>query len=165
MEKKNKKMEYLLEEIKNNKKSSGCIKVDKLFELLFFKLVEIDDCVVADLGNSLEAESVDFNNVLKNYYDMTDYEASNNEIRINSYIDYEEKNNIDVLKLGLLVVENLKNRLKVEFNQYRFIIYLSVNSRGGVTLRFHKKRVDELNWLDTNDLEGFKKEAILVIET
>ena len=79
------------------------------------------------------------------------YEISYTEILINSYLQTQNYTLYTVLKLTMLTIEMWKNQLKLlePKGQFCFIISCDANR---VTLRFHKVREGQPEWLN-NDLE------------
>lgn len=87
------------------------------------------------------------------YMDRTELEASINHFYV------------DDLITGIHIVDNWEKNLRNNYIDKEFIILLSCEPNGeDVVIRFFQYREDEPEWLDLKDLEGYKEEAILVIE-
>ncbi len=87
------------------------------------------------------------------YQDRTDLEAS-----INHY-------HIEHLKTGLKLIANWEEHLKLKYPEQEFVLILSSTITGeDVAIRFYQLRNDEPEWIKLKDLEGYREEAILVIE-
>lgn len=87
------------------------------------------------------------------YQDRTDLEAS-----INHY-------HVENLKTGLKLIANWEEHLKLQYSEREFILILSSTIEGeDVVNRFYQLRNDEPEWIKLKDLEGYREEAILVIE-
>ena len=160
MIKMNKRMRDLLSE-------SVIIEVKKLKnnltqKLPILKVIETKGCVLID-DDSIDIKTFDIERIIEIYYDRTGFEASHNHIHIDSYIDNKKRNADEELILSLKLLDQWEEVLKSYFPQYRFHIVLSFNGAQAV-LRFYRLREDESCWIDIDNLEGYKEEAILVKE-
>lgn len=144
----------------SKEKQLAYLDTSNLSDLMYPKIKEIYDCILIDIKDEIEEERINFSRVIKMYGDKTGYESSCNEFRINDFV--ECGSDLEVIKMTLPVMESWKEKLECDFPQYNFYLILSF-SDGYATLRMHRKRNDEKNWL-TNDLESYKHEAILVKE-
>lgn len=136
------------------------IKLDSLRKILLPEFKEIDGCILGNFIDSNIPEKINLNMIKTVYGDRTGYEASRNELRVNDYVDYSEKEAVAVLVFALQLIECWGYKLKNDFPQYKFSLILSCNNQH-VTLRFHRNRNDEFGWLE-EDLENYNEEAILI---
>ncbi|WP_340401578.1 hypothetical protein [Paenibacillus sp. FSL H8-0079] len=138
----NKAMRNLLNELAQSNESIS----SNLFNPTFH---EWDNCIVIDASSLRETDSIEETI----YQDRTDLEAS-----INHY-------HIEDLRTGLKLISNWKENIKLNYSEKEFILILSSTIEGeDVVIRFYQFRHDEPEWIKLNDLEGYKEEAILVIE-
>ncbi|WP_127545939.1 MULTISPECIES: hypothetical protein [Paenibacillus] len=138
----NKAMRNLLNELAQSNESIS----SKLFNPTFH---EWDNCIVVDASSLRETYSIEETI----YQDRTDLEAS-----INHY-------HIEDLRTGLKLISNWKENIKLNYSEKDFILILSSTIEGeDVVIRFYQFRHDEPEWIKLNDLEGYKEEAILIIE-
>jgi len=98
----------------------------------------------------------------KNFPDLTGFECFVNHIHIEDQLDRPLSNEIAVLRQGIAFAFETKTRLLSKFPRKHFkVIVVSTTDSCGV--RFHLNRPGE-EWL-ASDLDGYAKEAILVLET
>ncbi len=100
---------------------------------------------------------------IKRAFDETGYEASENHIHMEDYVG-RGGNPIELVKVGLAYSQKIAEILKKQFPTIPFQISLSYHTGKypSCVVRFHKQRPDE-HWL-TEDLEGYKEEAVLAID-
>lgn len=138
----NKAMKNLLNELAQSNEPIS----SNLFNPTFH---EWDNCIIVDASSLRNTDSIE--ETL--YHDRTDLEAS-----INHY-------HIEDLRTGLILISNWKENLKLNYPEKDFILILSSTIEGeDVIIRFYQFREHEPEWIKLNDLEGYKEEAILVIE-
>ncbi|HBU84421.1 MAG TPA: hypothetical protein DEF35_22670 [Paenibacillus sp.] len=138
----NKAMRNLLNELAKSKESIS----SNLFNPTFH---EWDNCILVDASSLRETDSIEETI----YQDRTDLEAS-----INHY-------HIEDLRTGIKLISNWKENIKLNYPEKDFILILSSTIEGeDVVIRFYQFRDHEPEWIKLNDLEGYKEEAILVIE-
>jgi hypothetical protein len=138
----NKAMRNLLNELAKSKESIS----SNLFNPTFH---EWDNCILVDASSLRETDSIEETI----YQDRTDLEAS-----INHY-------HIEDLRTGIKLISNWKENIKLNYPEKDFILILSSTIEGeDVVIRFYQFRDYEPEWIKLNDLEGYKEEAILVIE-
>jgi hypothetical protein len=138
----NKAMRNLLNELAKSKESIS----PNLFNPTFH---EWDHCILVDASSLRETDSIEETI----YQDRTDLEAS-----INHY-------QIEDLRTGIKLISNWKENIKLNYPEKDFILILSSTIEGeDVVIRFYQFRDHEPEWIKLNDLEGYKEEAILVIE-
>jgi hypothetical protein len=104
----------------------------------------------------------------------SEYEYSENHFHPDSFVD-DELEDLDHLKLGLECLKLLASRLGKEFSNLRFRIFLSysqtektnneIDVYASSTLRFYQIRREIVNVMGIEDLDAFKSEAVLEIET
>ncbi|MEC0126504.1 hypothetical protein [Paenibacillus pabuli] len=138
----NKAMKNLLDELSQ---SNEFINSD----LLNPNFIEWDNCILIDTSSLSNTDSIE----KTIYQDRTDLEVS-----INHY-------QVDDLRTGFKLVSNWEENLKSNYPEREFILILSSTIEGeDVVIRFYQFRDNEPEWIKLNDLEGYKEEAILVIE-
>ena len=119
------------------------------FNLFNPEFHEWDRCILVDASSLKNTSSIDETG----YQDRTDLEAS-----INHY-------HIDSLETGLKLISNWEECLRFTYPKREFILILSSTTDGeNVVLRFYQYRNDEPEWIQLNDLERYKEEAILIVE-
>lgn len=155
----NKNMKKLILDTHSLKGSKAMINIEDLLMVSNPLLKEIHNCIVIDNANKLSESEIKFENING---DRTGFEASENEVLLNSFIFKQHKNCNEVLKLGLFIVELWVNKLRNIYPERCFIVILS-SCDGNVFLRFHQKRNDEISWL-SDDIEGYQ-DAVAFIET
>ena len=92
-------------------------------------------------------EQTDYADIANIYGDLTGFEASNNRIHIDDYIDNENYKMKDMIHIGFTLVElvqNLWNKLRDD--ECTIILSSDLESEFGsnASLTFHKKRVNEI---------------------
>lgn len=141
----NNAMRNLLNELTDSNLSNPSITLN-LFNPDFY---EWNNCILIEASSIKNTDSIEETI----YEDRTDLEAS-----INHY-------HIENLKTGLKLISNWEEHLKLQYPEREFILILSSTIEGeDVVIRFYQLRNDEPEWIKLNDLEGYKEEAILVIE-
>ena len=155
----NQNMKALLKDV--NIKKQNIIKIDlnKLEKIINPKIIEVNDCIILDLNNTIIEKNINFDFILKTFGDKVGYESSCNEIRINDYIISGSFNSI--VKLSFKIIEILKDRLTSKYPNDKFCIIFSSDNKY-VTLRFYKIRKYEKTWLNEKDLDKYKQEAIMI---
>lgn len=137
------------------------IRSKDLNKILAPNFIEINDVVLLKLADDNNIfKQISLEKIIQIYGDKTGYEASCNEFYVNQYLDYEEGTELLVLGFGVQLLECWSYKLKHDFPQYKFNLILGY-SKGQVTLRFHKLRANETEWLDSN-LENYKHEGIML---
>lgn len=132
-------------------------KVQKFSKKTFHKIKCIDDkIIVLDLDNEIESQQLDDEWVINQYGDYTGYEASVNEMRVNSYINISDANSTVLL---LKLIDELKRYLQLVFSKYQFTIIGSVQGQD-IDIRFHVVRQNEVSWL-CEDIDSYS-EALAV---
>ncbi|MEK4052154.1 hypothetical protein MHB84_00765 [Paenibacillus sp. FSL F4-0087] len=138
----NKAMKNLLDELSQSNKFINS-------DLLNPNFIEWDNCIFIDTSSLSNTDSI--GEII--YQDRTDLEVS-----INHY-------HVDDLWTGFKLVSNWEENLKSNYPKREFILILSSTIEGeDVVIRFYQSRDNEPEWINLNDLEGYKEEAILVIE-
>jgi hypothetical protein len=162
MLKMNRTMENLIESINENENAGIRLSLNTFGNILLPDFIEINEVVLLNVPYGSVPEQIDSSVIEGLYMDKTGYEASRNEFYVNSYVDYEEGQELIVLGFGLKLLKCWGYKLKRDFPNYHFCLILSY-SDGDVILRFHMLREDEQGWL-ANDLEGYKLEGVLFEE-
>lgn len=98
----------------------------------------------------------------KNFPDLTGFECFVNHIHIEDQLDRPISNEIALLRQGIAFALETKTRLLSKFPRKHFKVIV-VSTTDGCGVRFHLNRLGE-EWL-ASDLDGYAKEAILVLET
>ncbi len=155
----NNNMKVLLDKLESEKENSIEVNVRELDKIILPNLVKINDCIIIDMNNRFKEKNIDLKVVLDRFGDRTGYEASCNEVRINDYIISEDY--FGSVRLGKMIMEIWKNKLKLEYPKDKFCIILSADG-SYVTLRFYKIRKDESPWLNEDNLEGYEDEVIMI---
>ncbi|MEY8745142.1 hypothetical protein AB9M62_38365 [Bacillales bacterium AN1005] len=110
---------------------------------------EWNDCILLETSGLRNTHTIEETI----YQDRTDLEAS-----INHY-------HIENLKTGLKLIANWEEHLKLKYPEREFVLILSSTLTGeDVVIRFYQLRNDGPEWIKLKDLEGYREEAILVIE-
>jgi hypothetical protein len=97
---------------------------------------------------------------MDDFPDRTGYECFANHIHIDDYVLKHTPQHL--VEQALALAASLKARLCTAAPDLFFRFIISAND-DGCTLRFHSVRADE-QW-ETQDLEQYKQEAVLVIES
>ena len=98
-------------------------------------------------------EQVNYKAIADVYGDLTGFEASNNKIHIDDYIDNEQYRMNEIINIGFALVklvQNLWNKLRDD--ECTIILSSDLESEFGsnATLSFHKKRINEI-YMDSLD--------------
>lgn len=125
--------------------------------------LEVEDCILINNKNE-DIKKLDISLISKIYGDKTGLEASNNHIHISQYINDSNRSPIEGLELAMYILDIWNNKLKAKFPVCKFHLILSYDDKES-TLRFHKYREDEGFWLTIDELDNYKEEAILIVET
>ena len=157
---KNTKMEKLLKTINFDVVSKK--ELHNISSVVSPIFIEVEDCVLIKDGNE-DIKKLNMNLITKAYGDKTGFETSNNHIHISQYVDDGYKSPIEGLKLAMYILDVWKIKLKTDYPEYKFHLILSYDGKES-TLRFHKYRENEGFWLIIDDLDGYKEEAILIVE-
>lgn len=124
--------------------------LNKLFCPPFKK---IRDCIlISNKSRDILEESFDI--ALETYMDKTGYEASSSETQINNFFGNKLSMTTGT-QIALLVIHLWSAQLKRIDPDSVFCFILSCNTER-VEIRFHKKRDDELSWLNEN-IESYKE--------
>jgi len=148
----NKSMSRLLNDINMNEMNVLSVEMAKLNELLNPGFVSIQDCILISKKTSQELFK-SFDTAVKLHTNRTRYEASNTDTRVNDFFDNDISEQ-EALAIGLLVIDIWGLRLKEIDPISKFFLIIAC-SDGYVTLRYHKVRADECNWLD-EDIHSYE---------
>ena len=125
--------DFIKSEINNNYEK------EILFVLSHLKLVL--DCVLYDPQNDLDIESINTDMILKIHGDWTGYEASTNEVGLNSNEFYP----CSIPPMSSLLIKGLKK----QYPNRTFCVITSIDNQRAY-IRFHTVRNDEPLWCDLN---------------
>lgn len=120
---------------------------------------EVEGLFLMTLGEEDRLNAKDLETILSYENYKSEYEAGCSEYRIQDY--FEDLDDEQKLKMGLVVSEMWALKLKELFPQNEFHIILS-ETDGEVTLRYHCFREEEGAWLDEGELDGYEDEAIMI---
>jgi len=98
--------------------------------------------------------------------DLTGYECEVNHVHLEDYIDFSHNKDPEILfRSGVAFVSRLNEKLALTYHNehFRIILSYSLDEPLGCSIRFHKIRTGE-NWIKMEDLEGYKSEAIMVMD-
>ena len=157
----NKQMKYLVNEVKS--KNEDYVSLIKEFTKFFCPVIlEWDGCVLLQFGKNQDELPEKFipNKVVS---DRTQFEATYNHMHLSDILPNLYKNPEYSLGIALELIEILGNDLKASFPQERFHLVISHDEFGSV-VRFYKIRTNEIPWINVDNIDGFKEEAILIKE-
>lgn len=148
----NKKMELILDKKDKNIK----LNIYNLKDLFFPNFKKVYDCIIISLENTDKLEKT-FQSSVQFLGGKNFYEISETEILINSYLKMDTKKYSlhTLLKFTLIVVRIWKIQLKELDSEAKFCFIISVD-KSNVTLRYHKVRLDETEWL-VDDLDSYEE--------
>lgn len=138
--------------------------LEKLVNKMCMNIIEVNECIVLKRDNLNINISID--KIIDIYGDRTGYEVHCNEFLVREILPNKFYKSIrnDADKetvLGLEIAKILSDKLKIMYNKCTF--YVIVSNDGNVTnIRFHKYRKGE-SWININELDNFKYEALAVI--
>lgn len=156
----NTEMKNILEKINSNRKTKGVtIDFNICKQLLLPDFLEMEGCVLLNIFSIQAPKKINIDAILNVYGDRTGYEASRNELRINDYLEISKNREYYLVEVALQLMEVWGLKLKAKFPESEFCFIIGYNE-GYVTIRFHKIRLNEMNWL-ADDLEAYEKEGIL----
>ena len=146
-------MERLFSKLEEKTKGEKIeIELNSLEKLFFPEFKKVYDCIIIS-SQKVEELETKFEQALKFLGGKNLYEISSTEILINSYLEMKNCTLYTILKLTLMTIEIWKLQLKLLEPQGQFCFIISCDANR-VTLRFHKVREDQPEWLD-NDLETY----------
>lgn len=153
----NKAMKKLLKNVQNNLCTEKIEISEKKLEALFNPpLKKVNDCIIISKESSQFLEKY-FKSAMEMYMDKTEYEACNNETRINCFVE----NNISMetgTRIALLVLNNWALKLKDLEGNANFCLIMCCDE-DHVEIRFHKVRRTEISWL-AEDIESYTDGAV-----
>lgn len=154
----NKKMDYILKQsITNNLVNINFL---KLKNFLLPKFKKVNDCIIISDKDINELKK-DYRKAIEVCFDKTGYEATHNELLVNSII---QDNNIEMTQLvniALVIIDTWKPQLKM-IDSVSKICYIISCSNNNVIIRFHKVRKEGL-WIYT-DLEKYEAAVAYLID-
>lgn len=130
----------------------------RLLELVGRGVVERDGCWLlaetSESGTSTPRAA---------FPDSTGYEAFMNHIHIEDVLELEpERDQGWLLRQGVMYARVLRDLL-APLGVFRIVVAAQMGASGGCGVRFYRRRRGEV-WL-TDDLEQYREDAILVIDT
>lgn len=157
----NKKMEELLEEIKNGNNDYQLPTINML-DKFCPQIIEWDGCILLQLGSNLDdlPEKFEPNNV---FCDRTQFEATHNHIHLSDILPELDDNPKRSLKIALELIEIWEHKLKTGFSKEKFHLVISHDEFGSI-VRFYKIRPSDIPWININSIDNYKEEAILIKE-
>lgn len=156
----NTEMKNILERINSNRKTKGVtIDLNTCKQFLSPDFLELEGCVLLNIFSIQVPKKINIEAILNVYGDRTGYEASRNELRVNDYLEIPKNKEYYLVEVALQLLEVWGLKLKAKFPESKFCFIVSYNE-GYVTIRFHKIRQNEMNWL-ADDLEEYEEEGIL----
>lgn len=156
----NKKMMQILNTINPVVKIKQCyINIEYISYPIF---VEVEECILLK-DKTEEMEELNMSFIYELYGDKSGFEASFNHIHITQDTNNNIRNPIEGLKFAMHILNIWKSKLNTDFPECKFHLLLSFDGETS-TLRFHRYREEEGSWIRINDLDGYKNEAILVME-
>ena len=152
----NRRMEALLDEIRDGNLDDPKALPQKLLALLNGGFAEEDECVfLALLKKSAEVRRLDF-------ADRTAYECFVNAVHIEAYLENGGLPPIELLGCGIALARDIIDRLSQLHGTKHFRVIVS-SGGPNCAVRFHTVRSEE-SWV-AKDLEGFREEAVAELET
>lgn len=151
----NSKMDNLINKSVEFKTSNITFSIEKLLMVLNPIIKNVDDCIIIDNYNEIDIKKINFERLLKMYGDRSGYEASNNEIRLNDFINGNLIDFRSVLALGINILDIWEIKLKRKYPNGRFCLIITYGDNS-IILRFHQVRDDENMWL-IEDLEQYNE--------
>lgn len=92
----------------------------------------------------------------------TGYEASITHEHL--YVGVIPRKNLDVIKgIAALIVSALADSLKYHFPGREFKVYVEINRKEGVTVRFHQLWEDELPYLTEKQIKEYEKNKSFIV--
>lgn len=129
---------------------------EELSRLLAEGFTDLDGAIVFTAMRNI-AENVK----PENFPDLTGFECFVNHIHVEDQVNRSELDQAALLKQGLAFALAAENRLRSTLPSKAFKVIVALTARG-CGVRFHSVRSGE-EWL-ASDLDGYSKEAILVLE-
>ena len=159
----NKKMKELLDKIQRYDFNiyNNAITLKKLMELLDPKFIEVNGCVFFNFEHTKKAslQKGNLEDIKKYFGDEIGFEASNNELKIEHYIEGNFKITLDLLKFTLKVIECWEYKLKKQFPDYHFTIVLFFSDES-IDTRFYRQRKGE-TLLEEDKLDEYPGAVLL----
>lgn len=123
------------------------VPLPSILELIILKgFYEKSDAIVFNFYKD-RLEQVNYAAVADVYGDLTGFEASNNKIHIDDYIDNEQYGMNEIINIGFALVKLVQNLWnKIRDDECTIILSSDLESKFGsnATLSFHKKRINEI---------------------
>jgi hypothetical protein len=146
----------------------------ELIGLFYPTFVEIEGAIFLD--SELPAEGVN----LSNFSDRTEAECFYNHVHIldrfqhdakldgdnaeNAFWDYNHPDFLLACEVAKIIVSAWQHKLEADFPEHRFRLYYT--ERDNPTVRFHRVRENEANWLNEKDwLNDISQGKVIVYDT
>ena len=131
-------------------------KYEKVINPDFF---DLDDCIILNLNGREDLPSE--YNAHGFHQDRTGFEADTNHVHL---VDIVKSDccTYDWLRLGMYILDKWKSALKLKYPQYSFVLVLSFDEDDCV-VRFHKKRENEVPWIDIDSIDNFHEGVMVQI--
>ncbi len=153
----NPKMEALLDEIRDGHLDDPKALPQKLERLLGEGFTEEDDCIFfSQLKREAPVKKLDFP-------DRTAYECFVNHLHVEDYLENGGLPPLELLGRGIAFANELADRLHRLHGARHFRVIVASDGGASCTVRFHTVRREE-QWSGKN-LNGFKEEAVAILET
>jgi hypothetical protein len=130
------------------------VPLPSILELMILEgFYEESDAIVFNFYKD-RLEQVNYAAIVDVYGDLTGFEASNNKIHIDDYIDNEQYGMNEIINIGFALVKLIQilwNKLRDD--ECTIILSSDLESEFGsnATLSFHKKRINEILMDDLED--------------
>jgi hypothetical protein len=151
----NKNMEYSLNSIKISHENFL-----KKIIMIYPEFIEKEGFILLQKGIDTD-DKLDVDRILSLYHDKTGFEASYNEIRVEDYFDWCIEKPLEGLAIAFKITDIWECKLKSDFPNYKFCIIIGFDGNF-TTIRFHKYREEEGNWVSLDNLDSYKEESIAV---
>ena len=142
-----------LETYKFNRKSIN-IELNNFFYNIYPNIILYDDIIIREDKNTLK-NKLDREDIIKTYGNISNFEDFVNHLHITDIIDCSL---MQTLKYGIIIKDILKNKLKIDFPEEKFIIVLACDGKEkkNTCIRFHKYRKNEILY-DQKLIDSYNK--------
>lgn len=154
----NKKMESILN---NYFDKSVDVSLEQIVDksIIEPKFKFINECILIDNRDEIDEDTLNWEYIFSWSVDRTGFEAYENDIQLNGYIKEENLKDYELVKLGILVLENWRKSIEKLIGNKKCEFVMTLNN-GDLTLRVYLIREGE-SWLDS-DLENYEQDAIAI---
>lgn len=151
-------MFYMNDKMKAILKNNNYGKLNSHMEEIINNIVNetkiVKDCIVYDKGGDIQENQIDFEKVISFTGDLTGYEVSLNEFRLDT--------DIVPVRCCPILGDKLYDELSQKYSQKKFVVYISVYDEF-IELRFHSYREEDGLWLDEN-LNKYTEPILCIIK-